>query len=181
VNGRLALARVFVPRREKKRKLRRLAALTERAFGAPASTDAGGSWRSRLHGYARLTRELAARVVDSPAAAETARSRLFAEALPFGRELRGELGVRSLAEAFVAARILYRALGIDLKADPSGTIVVRRCFFASFYGPRECRLMSALDAGILVGLAGGGTLEFDQRLSEGAGCCRARLSLPERP
>lgn len=52
-------------------------------------------------------------------------------------------------------------------------IEIRRCFFADYYRAPVCRLMSALDAGVVDGLFGGASLEFTQRLTEGGGCCRA--------
>jgi choline dehydrogenase-like flavoprotein len=71
--------------------------------------------------------------------------------------------------------VLYRGLGIDLKGSADGQIIIRRCFFARFYTPRVCALVSALDQGLMAGLAGGGELDFTQRLTEGACCCRARF------
>ena len=78
-----------------------------------------------------------------------------------------------------AARILYRALEIDLRGDEDGAIVVRRCAFSPRYSPEVCGLMSAADAGLLAGLAAGGRLAFSARLSEGADSCRARFTFPE--
>jgi hypothetical protein len=71
--------------------------------------------------------------------------------------------------------VIYRQLGIDFRGSPDGEIVIRRCFFAAVYTPRVCALVSALDRGLLAGLAGGGELRFGQRLTEGACCCRARF------
>ncbi|MCJ7486279.1 MAG: L-2-amino-thiazoline-4-carboxylic acid hydrolase [Candidatus Aminicenantes bacterium] len=109
------------------------------------------------------------------------RQRLFNEALRLGREIARELGVSTFQEAMTAARILYRGLKIDFRGDRQGDIVIRRCSFSRHYSPGVCRLMSALDAGILSGLAGGGELEFAQRLTEGADCCRAHFSFPKAP
>ncbi len=73
--------------------------------------------------------------------------------------------------------MLYRALDIDFTADRGGGVVVRRCYFAQIYTYDVCRVMSALDYGILAGLAGFATLRFEQRLTGGDSCCRARFEL----
>ena len=41
--------------------------------------------------------------------------------------------------------------------------------------------MSAMDRGLLAGLAGGGELAFSQRITEGHPCCRARFALAGNP
>jgi hypothetical protein len=173
VSVRLALARLWIPPSLKRRQLAALAALTARAFGVEPPVLAGG-WRARLAAYGRFTREAGERACR--AGGEAQRVALLAEGRAFGGELRRELGVRSVAEALVAARVLYRCLGIDLQADRDGAIVVRRCLFAGFYTLEVCRLVSALDSGVFAGLAGGGALAFEQRLTEGAVACTGRFA-----
>ncbi len=53
------------------------------------------------------------------------------------------------------------------------------CSFADVYSAATCRMIAALDEGLLIGLAGGGTLVFSSRLTEGAADCRARFDFPE--
>ena len=74
-----------------------------------------------------------------------------------------------------AARVVYGLLDIDLRGTPDGEITVRRCAFSDSYSPEVCRLVSALDTGLLAGLSGGDRLEFTQRITEGGPCCLARL------
>lgn len=50
---------------------------------------------------------------------------------------------------------------------------IPHCSFSSAYSPETCRVMSAMDAGIISGILGGGRLEFFQRKTEGCPCCRA--------
>jgi len=66
-------------------------------------------------------------------------------------------------------------LGIDFLGEPDGSMVMTRCFFSDYYSSPVCRLISSLDEGLLVGLAGGGRLSFSQRITEGHECCRAHL------
>jgi hypothetical protein len=172
VSIRLALAGLWIPPALKRRKLAELAALTARALGVEPPALVGG-WRARLAAYGRFTRDAAGRACR--AGGEAARVALLAEGRAFGEGLRRELGVTSVAEALRAARVLYRSLGIDLRADAAGGIRVRRCLFAGYYTPEVCRLISALDSGVFAGLAGGGSLAFEQRLTEGAPACIARF------
>ena len=75
-----------------------------------------------------------------------------------------------------AARIAYRMIGIDLRADEHGAVVVDRCSFAAWYSPRVCHLMSSLDAGLIAGLTQGGRLTFSERITEGRPRCLAGIS-----
>jgi hypothetical protein len=178
VNLRLWIARLGLPNYLKKRKLEELFSLTGRAFGEGPPAAEGLSLRRMRRLYAEFSKDAAARALGDPAGAAAVEGRLFEEALAFGRGLRGELRVATPGEVMAAARVLYRGLGIDLRGATSGEIVVRRCAFERQYSPEVCRLMSRLDAGVLAGLAGGGRLEFSERLTEGASCCRARFTFP---
>jgi hypothetical protein len=72
-------------------------------------------------------------------------------------------------------QILYRAIGIEIQGDGQGNVTVKRCYFSQFYAGSVCDLISALDDGLFAGLSGGGRLTFSERLTEGSGCCRAKL------
>jgi len=170
-----------VPASVRKRKLAELFGLTARAFRASPPSVEGLSWRRRLRRYACFTATMAEETARAGADVEATQKRLFGEAAYLGQALAKELRVASFAQVMSAARILYRNLRIDLKCDGRGEIVVRKCFFARFYSPAACRLMSSLDAGIFAGLAGGGTLVFDRRLTEGHDCCRAHFGLLGAP
>lgn len=175
---RLVLARLYLPAAIRKRKLGELARLTARAFGTAAPALDGLSLAGMRLRYAEFTRQAAERALARAEGPATIERRLFDEAVRFGRDIRRELRVSTRREAIAAARLLYRSLKIDLSAGPEGGIVIRRCFFSRHYPAAVCRLMSALDAGVLSGLSGGGELEFTERLTEGDACCRARLRFP---
>jgi hypothetical protein len=181
-NLRLAAARLYVPRRARLRALEELFSRTAAAFGRPVPAPQGRGPRARLAEYARFTRQLAEEALargtaagDAPAGLAALEGRLYRAARGLGGRLRLQLGMRSPREAMAAARVVYRQLGIDFRGSAEGRIVIRRCFFAAFYTPRVCALVSALDRGLLAGLAGGGQLCFGQRLTEGAGSCLARF------
>ncbi len=177
-NLRLAAARLYLPRRARQQALEELFARTAAAFGSPVPAPRGRGPGARLAEYARFTRERAeaalARAKGRTALAELER-RLYRAARGLGGRLRLRLGVRSRPEAMAAARLIYRQLGIDFRGSAGGQIAIRRCFFATLYTPRVCALVSALDRGLLAGLARGGELRFEQRLTEGACCCLAQF------
>lgn len=122
-----------------------------------------------LHAYAVFTRD---QLQQSPPDDELL-GRMTAEACTMGRLLRHVFFLRRQRdiEQFVVA--LYRGIGITLEGQLPGTLCFRRCFFSSYYTPAVCLAASALDEGIMRGLAGGGRLRFEQRITEGCACCRA--------
>jgi hypothetical protein len=172
---RLALARIFLPLPVRKRKLGDLFLLTARAFNATLPPLEGLSWADLRLRYGEFSGELAEKVIRNPEEFELVKRRLLDGAFRLGQELRHELRISSAKDAMTAARILYKTLKMDFRGNGLGDIVIRKCFFSRLYSPEVCRLMSSVDAGILAGLIGGGTLDFTQRLTEGYGCCRAHF------
>ena len=99
---------------------------------------------------------------------------LYERAHALGKRVRQLPLLRSMpANELVSA--LYRNIEIELSGALPGEVVIPACYFARCYSPRCCRFMSAFDRGIIEGIAGSGTLQFTERLTEGAPCCRARL------
>ncbi len=171
---RLSAARIFLPPFLRKKYLGKLFGLTAEAFGVPVPAFEGTSDEARLRLFASFTRENALRILAAGNAGAGG-ERLYRNARAFGDELRRSLGVRTFADAMTAARVLYRAIGIDFKGAPDGTVVIRSCRFAAAYTAEICGFISSLDRGILSGLAGGGDLRFVGRLTEGNDSCRAEF------
>lgn len=69
--------------------------------------------------------------------------------------------------------LLYRNIGITLEGNLPGTLRVPRCSFQRVYTPHNCYVMSGMDAGLICGIFGGGSLTFRQRLTEGHKECQA--------
>ncbi len=170
MNLRLALASVYLPAVVKRRKLAELLRRTAGAFGDAAPDVTGASFEEGLRTFAALSTRWAEQAGRSDAGAA---DRLRATAREFGKEIRHALRIDTPADAMRAARLLYGLLGIELEARVDGTLVMRRCYFADWYAPRVCALMSALDEGVLAGLAGGGSLTFASRITEGCDRCSA--------
>ena len=171
----LALLQLHIPVRLKNSQLTELFECTAEAFGVDAQATTGISFDERLQQYARFTAAQAEAAIwrgDDP---EALRDRLYRNAYQLGRKLRKRLRVSNTEEAMAATRILYRALRIDLFCPGKGEIEVGQCFFSQFYSSQVCRVVSALDTGVVAGLSDGGQLTFYQRITEGRDRCRARF------
>lgn len=157
----------------RRREIERLFSLTASAFHAPLPPAGWRGTPGRLRQYARFTKELATEALLRPERRAEVERRLFRGAFRLGADLRRRMRVRSRTEAMRAARIVYRGLGIDFRPMGDCTVVVGRCRFSSTYTGEVCELISALDRGLLAGLAYYGQLRFSLRLTDGASECRA--------
>jgi hypothetical protein len=173
MNALLMILRLHTPEALKRRKLEDLFAATADAFQCEVPPLHDQSYDDRLMEYALFTREQVEDAVLAEWDLDAIHDRLYANAVQLGVELRRMLGVKSLAEAMDVARVLYRAIGIDFAGTPQGEVVISRCFFSDLYSSQVCWVISALDSGVVAGLAGGGRLIFTQRITEGHGACRA--------
>jgi hypothetical protein len=176
---RLRALEIHVPDVVARSALRRLFDATSSAFGREPEDVSGLDRRALLEQYASFTIGCAERSLADHTDLDTVSRRMWAQAYALGGLLRRRLGVRSRADALRAARIAYRMIDIDLRADEHGTVTVDRCAFAAQYTPQVCRLMSALDAGLIAGLTDGGRLSFSERITEGRPRCLARISWEE--
>jgi hypothetical protein len=175
-NVRLLAARAMLPLGARRREIERLFARTAAAFEAPVPPQGGRGAAGRLKEYAHFTRDRSEAALGSGQDLGALDRRLFAAAVALGGDYRLRLKVRGPRDAMAAARLIYRGLGIDFRGSADGTVVINRCAFAEVYSPRVCALVSALDRGLLAGLTGGGTLQFNKRITEGADCCRACIT-----
>jgi hypothetical protein len=178
LNLRLAAAEIGVPGPIRTRKFYELTALTAEAFQVPAPEFPSRPRKKQLEAFARRSRDLAERAASDNTAAISAGIRLRERAFVFGSRLRRILKPRHPAEVMRAARVLYLLIGIDFRGTEDGEIIVSRCLFSGIYAPATCAMIAALDEGVLAGLAGGGSLRFVGRLTEGGECCRARFRFP---
>jgi hypothetical protein len=179
VSLRLRAAEIWIPAGLKKRGVRDLCEGAARAFDSPPPDLAGLSDGEARLALARLTRDGALRVDPDPAVRDEAMRRLRSGGAALGGELKSYLGVRTRADVMRAARLLYRMIGIDFNGTSGGEIRIAACAFASAYPPGVCRIIAALDEGVLAGLAGGGRLAFSVRITDGAPACAARFEFPE--
>ena len=171
----LAAARLLMPFGIRRLALERLFARTAAAFGTPVPPPRTRGPGGRLLEYTCFTRAQAEEALRRGEDLVALDRRLHRAAYGLGASYRVQLGVRSISGAMAAARLIYWNLGVDFQGSPDGEVVIRRCGFARYYTPQVCALISALDRGLMAGLAHGGDLQFRQRITEGAASCRACL------
>jgi hypothetical protein len=176
VSLRLRALELHIPEWVARSALRQLFEATASAFGCDPVDVRGMTRRELLERYAAFTTRYAEAALTGRSEADAVSRRMWNNAYDLGESLRRRLGVRTRTEALRAARVAYRMLAIDLRADQQGNVVVDRCAFAPWYSPGVCRLMSSLDAGLVAGLTQGGRLAFSERITEGRPRCLARIS-----
>jgi hypothetical protein len=160
----------------RRRILAALSEATARAFGCERPSLAGLPPNALLPHYVEFTARQCEAAIAGGADLAGLHEALRVEAYRVAARMRQGLRLAGPGEVMAAARILYRSVGIELTGDASGHITIARCAFSHRYAPAVCRIMSGLDEGLLTGLAGGGSLRFDQRITEGHPRCLARLS-----
>lgn len=170
-----SIAVLYIPSFLKKRELLHLFGITASAFSLPLPSLAGLSYDECLQEFARFSESAVQRSYNRKSDMEHIKEHLFQGAYRFGKKYKKLLSISSRADAWRAARLLYRILKIDFRKVNQGPITISRCFFSEFYSPDTCRVFSSLDAGVLAGLSGGGVLQFTQRITEGSDCCLAQL------
>lgn len=155
----------------RKAEIAALARLTAKACGVPAPSMRGCNAAQRLVRYRTFTTGLfAGRTSDE---LSQLRDAMYQHAFRAGRALAHLPGHGTDIRKRQLVVQLYRTIGITIEGDLPGTIRIPRCSFASAYTPQMCHVMSGMDAGIICGIFGGGTLKFQQRLTEGCAVCLA--------
>lgn len=173
---RLRALELHVPDVVARSALRRLFEATAAAFGSEPEDVDGLDRRTLLVRYASFTTQCAEQALADQMDLDVVSRRMWAHSYALGESFRRRLGVRTRADALRAARVAYRMIGIDLRADRRGRVTVDRCTFAEWYSPQVCRLMSSLDAGLIAGLTDGGRFSFSERITEGRPRCLARIT-----
>jgi len=177
-----AFIRYDVPRFARSKMMNRLARMTADAFGTAPPEMGGLGAVSALQRYALFTREEVSRIAGDPARTAAVQERLYRASAATALSYRRLLGVTHWEAAAAVARRFYGYIGIDMNATPRGDVTFSSCAFSRYYTPETCAVVSALDSGMIAGLAGEGDLTFSSRITEGAPCCRAcfRYRRPQR-
>jgi len=113
-------------------------------------------------------------------AVQIARRVMFEVGYGLGQETRRKLGVgNGFKDLELAAKILYKILGIEFKIENRGgnmIMVVNRCALSKYYSPEACMVLSAADEGVVHGLNENISMEFKERITEGASECMACIN-----
>ena len=181
----LARLLTHTPAIVKRQALVELFRATAAAFQADMPRLSGLSREQCLLAYARFTADQADEALRQGGDLSELQERLYRNAYRLGRTPGWLLRVRSVDDVMALGRSLYDILDIDFEGSASSNgkaeITISRCYFSSYYSPEVCKVMSAMDRGLLAGLAGGGELVFTERITEGQPCCRARFALAGNP
>jgi hypothetical protein len=167
---------LFIPGWMARSAVRRLFEETASAFGREPPDVRGLDHGTLLERYVAFSAGCAEQALAGDGDLDAVSQRMWRAASALGASLRRRLGVRSRPDEIRAARIAYRMIGIDLRSNVRGDVVVDRCSFAERYSPAVCLVMSSLDAGLIAGLTAGGVLTFSERITEGRLRCLARIS-----
>ena len=170
----LAVGRLYVPSAIKKKKLRELFDVTADAFQRETPLLEGYSFDQCLRQYALFTRDQAEESLRRGNDLEI-KPRLYQGAYALAQRLKKSFRIDRSEDALKMAKIVYKILKIEFESDQNGAVLIRRCFFSSFYSSQVCQVISSLDEGLLEGLSGG-SFRFSQRITEGMESCRAHLS-----
>lgn len=152
---------------------------TAAAFQARVPPLSGRSREQCLRAYAQFTADQAENWLARKRDLSVLQERLYENAYGLGRLPGRLLRVHTVGDVMVLGRFLYSILDIDFAGIDSGEICIASCYFSKFYTPQVCQLMSAMDRGLLAGLAGGGELAFGERITEGRPCCHAHFTLEQ--
>lgn len=139
---------------------------TAKAFGVKGLRVWNHRPERALREYAEFTSACMKRGTADP-------GRLYAESFRTGSAVRRITGFRSRKDIEDLTFYLYSNIGITMGGSIPGEVTVPDCYFSRYYSPQECKVMSSVDSGMIAGIAGGGSLVFTERLTEGRSCCRA--------
>jgi hypothetical protein len=170
----LAIGQIYIPSSIKMRRLVELFNTTANAFQSKAPEYKGLPFNEYLKLYASFTRDNAEESLRQGNDLEV-KNRLYEGSYRLAQELKRSFHVDSVDDVMKMARLIYKVLNIDFKNDKNGEVIIRQCYFSSFYSSQVCQLISSLDEGLMEGLSGG-TFRFSQRITEGKKHCMARLS-----
>lgn len=171
----LVFAQFYVPPFIKKKKLHELFDATAGAFHSQAPPYRKLSFKECLKQYALFTRDRAEESIRQGNDLEV-RPRLYQNARRLAQNIKKIYRIDSVEDAMKICEVIYRILNVEFDGNARGEVLIKKCFFSSFYSRDVCRLISSLDEGLLEGLSGG-KFRFFQRITEGKECCRAQLSL----
>jgi hypothetical protein len=170
----LAASRIYLPRTLQQNRLNELFMATADAFQRQLPQLKGYSPDQILTEYALFTAGNAEETIKQ-GNMHGVKTRLYVNARQIGQKIRRELNIHTLQEVMQACGVIYKALKIEFCGDLQGQILIKSCFFSSFYSGDVCRIISSLDAGLVAGLSGGSGMEFSQRITEGNTYCKAIL------
>ncbi len=155
--------------------IRTLTRQTAAVFNMDAPRVKGISISKQLKNYACFTSNAARQAIENGEDLNELHQELYHMACGLGESLIRWMKPADERERQAIFVLLYRNLGITIREKRPNEFCVYKCYFAAFYSPEICDVISGIDQGIFAGILGGGTLTFHQRITEGCPVCRADL------
>ncbi len=146
---------------------------TAKAFSVDAPKTKGFSAPELLESYARFTTEISEHAMQAGQNSPVLHQKLYNMAYQLGDSVHRWLRPKDEAECLKILITLYRNIGITISEENPGGFYVYSCYFSAFYTPKICSVISAIDAGIFAGIFKGGTLKFQERITDGHKKCKA--------
>ncbi len=171
---------LYTPDFLKKRELQKLYDIAAYGFSCDTPYVNGKSFNDCLEDFALFTREQSLKALEEKQDISAIRRRMYKGAYQYGVKIRHVFHITSYKEILKVCKFLYKNIFSEFSGNENGGISIKECFFSEYYTPEICRITSALDAGILAGMQGGGYLVFSARITEGHNSCKACLLEKEK-
>jgi len=180
MNLTLKLLNIYIPPFVKRSGIKQLFKASAEAFESAMPDIQTLSANECLRQFALFTKNQVEKLINMGNDFEAVKNRLFENALQLGKKYRKKFRVHDLNDVMETARIFYRIIGIKFKGNSKGEVIINRCYFSKIYNDQTCQVMSAMDSGLLAGLANGGELIFCTKITENHSCCQADFILSEK-
>ena len=117
--------------------------------------------------------------IGYPEASIISRKALYKVGLKLGNEARIQLNINdSLSDLTSAARILYQVLGIKFsitQKDKKIFLTIKKCALAEYYTLETCKIISAVDEGVIQGLNPNYNMNFTEWMTGDSCECQANI------
>ncbi len=180
MNLALKLLNIYMPPYVKRSGIKQLFNASAEAFDSAMPDIQALSTDACLRQFALFTKNQVDKLINKGNNLEAVKKRLYEKAFQLGEKYRKKFRVQDLNDVMETAQIFYRIIGIKFKGNSKGEVIINRCYFSKIYNDQTCQVMSAMDSGLLAGLANGGELIFCTKITENYSCCQADFVLPEK-
>jgi hypothetical protein len=180
MNLTLKLLNIYLPSYVRRSGIKQLFKASAEAFESDMPDIQALSADESLRQFALFTKNQVEKLINMGNDLESVKKRLYEKAFRLGEKYRQKFRVQDLDDVMKTARIFYRIIGIKFKGNAKGEVIINRCYFSDIYNDKICQVMSSMDSGLLAGLANGGELIFNSRITENHPCCQANFILSEK-
>lgn len=172
----LSVAQLYMPNFIKKKELAKLFRIVSDVFESEMPDLKGLTYKEYINKFANYSNELAEKALKDEDSLKELKNNLYSQARKLGEDLRIRYNIKNYDEALKAGGIVYYVIGINFSVNKEGQFTITSCYFADFYSCEVCKLMSSMDSGVVEGLTNGGSMVFNQRITDDKPCCKGIIS-----